>query len=210
MQLESEILSGCRGAYRTKVSTARCTCFGLSWITKGASSSLKTRSKAESGMLQSGRGLRSKNHVGIGHPITILSTLPSIVFGVHLTLPVAGTQLALASRLSGNGVPPVDGFRRAAPARVRSIITTMLVTVSGVIPSAVGVGPGYEIRQPLGIAIVGRLLAAQVFRRCPPNGAILLTGGSAASNRQSRLARSVRSGALEVVEPTECPVPSNR
>ena len=121
------------------------------------------------------------------HPLTILSTLPSTVFGALLALWVTSTQFTLVTSIAcillvgmvmknaimmvdfaleaerRDGLSPVEAIRRAALARVRPITMTMLVTVLGAVPIAVGTGPGYELRQPLGIAIVGGLLVAQLF-----------------------------------------------
>ncbi|HEV2673321.1 MAG TPA: efflux RND transporter permease subunit [Aliidongia sp.] len=121
------------------------------------------------------------------HPFTILSTLPSTVFGALLALWVTGTQFTLVTSIAcillvgmvmknaimmvdfaleaerRDGLSPQAAIRQAALARVRPITMTMLVAVLSAVPIAVGTGPGYELRQPLGIAIVGGLLVAQLF-----------------------------------------------
>jgi multidrug efflux pump len=56
-----------------------------------------------------------------------------------------------------------DAIRLAACLRVRPILMTSLVAILAAVPLAIGVGPGHELRQPLGIAIVGGLAAAQLF-----------------------------------------------
>ena len=121
------------------------------------------------------------------HPFTILSTLPSTLFGALLAVRLAGMQFTLMSSIAcilvvgmvmknaimmvdfaleaerREGLSPREAIRRAARQRVRPITMTMLVSVLSAAPLAIGVGPGYELRQPLGIAVVGGLLVAQLF-----------------------------------------------
>ena len=121
------------------------------------------------------------------HPFTILSTLPSTVFGALLALWVTHTQFTLVTSIAcillvgmvmknaimmvdfaleaerHGGLTPAAAIRQAALMRVRPITMTMLVAVLSAVPIAVGTGPGFELRQPLGIAIVGGLLVAQLF-----------------------------------------------
>jgi multidrug efflux pump subunit AcrB len=56
-----------------------------------------------------------------------------------------------------------QAIREAALLRVRPITMTMLAAILSAVPIAIGTGPGYELRQPLGIAIVGGLVVAQLF-----------------------------------------------
>jgi multidrug efflux pump subunit AcrB len=56
-----------------------------------------------------------------------------------------------------------QAIREAARLRVRPITMTMLAAILSAVPIAIGTGPGYELRQPLGIAIVGGLIVAQLF-----------------------------------------------
>jgi multidrug efflux pump subunit AcrB len=58
---------------------------------------------------------------------------------------------------------PRVAIRAAAKQRVRPITMTMLVSVLSAVPIAIGAGPGSELRQPLGIVVVGGLLMAQLF-----------------------------------------------
>ena len=51
----------------------------------------------------------------------------------------------------------------AARRRARPIVMTTLVAVLSAVPLAVGTGPGFELRQPLGVSIVGGLLASQLL-----------------------------------------------
>jgi multidrug efflux pump len=121
------------------------------------------------------------------HPLTILSTLPPTVFGALLALWVTKIQFTLVTSIAcillvgmvmKNAIIMVDlaleaernqhldakeAIRRAARLRVRPITMTMLAAIFSAIPIAIGTGPGYELRQPLGIAIVGGLIVAQLF-----------------------------------------------
>ncbi|WP_163284378.1 efflux RND transporter permease subunit, partial [Enterobacter hormaechei] len=56
---------------------------------------------------------------------------------------------------------PVDAIREAALQRFRPIVMTTLAAALGALPLAIGFGEGAELRQPLGVAIVGGLVAAQ-------------------------------------------------
>jgi hydrophobe/amphiphile efflux-1 (HAE1) family protein len=121
------------------------------------------------------------------HPFTILSTLPPTVFGALVALWAAGSQFTLVTSIAcillvgmvmKNAIMMVDfaleaerrqglhageAIRLAARTRVRPITMTMLAAIFSAVPIAVGTGPGFELRQPLGIAIVGGLLVAQLF-----------------------------------------------
>jgi len=121
------------------------------------------------------------------HPLTILSTLPPTVFGALLALWAAKIQFTLVTSIAcillvgmvmKNAIMMVDfaleaerqqklsaqeAIRLAARLRVRPITMTMLAAILSAVPIAIGTGPGYELRQPLGIAIVGGLLVAQIF-----------------------------------------------
>jgi multidrug efflux pump len=121
------------------------------------------------------------------HPLTILSTLPPTVFGALLALWVTKIQFTLVTSIAcillvgmvmKNAIMMVDfaleaernqnldareAIRRAARLRVRPITMTMLAAIFSAIPIAIGTGPGYELRQPLGVAIVGGLIVAQLF-----------------------------------------------
>ena len=119
------------------------------------------------------------------HPLTILSTLPSASFGAVLALTVTGTQFTLITAIASIllvgivmknaimmvdfaldaerrlGLSPYEAIRRAAGLRFRPIVMTTMAALGGGLPLALGTGPGSELRQPLGIAIVGGLLLSQ-------------------------------------------------
>ena len=122
------------------------------------------------------------------HPFTILSTLPSALFGALLALRVTGCfQFTLTASIAcillvgmvmknaimmvdfaldlqrSRDLSPRDAAREAALQRARTIIMTTLVALLSALPLALGTGPGHELRQPLGIATIGGLAAAQLL-----------------------------------------------
>jgi multidrug efflux pump len=121
------------------------------------------------------------------HPITILSTLPSAGVGALLALLATGTEFslialigvilligivkknaimmidfALASQRAA-GTPPAKAIFKASLLRFRPIMMTTTAALFGAIPLAIGSGNGAELRQPLGISIVGGLLMSQLL-----------------------------------------------
>ncbi len=121
------------------------------------------------------------------HPITILSTLPSAGVGALLALMATGTQFSvialigiilLAGIVKKNAilmidfaierqrrlnVSAADAIYRACQLRFRPIMMTTVAAVCGAIPLALGSGDGAELRNPLGISIVGGLLVSQLL-----------------------------------------------
>jgi HAE1 family hydrophobic/amphiphilic exporter-1 len=120
------------------------------------------------------------------HPITILSGLPSAGIGallalnwLHMDLSVIAIIgiLLLIGIVKKNAIMMVDfalvrrrdgadavaAIREAALVRFRPIIMTTLAALLGALPIALGTGAGAELRQPLGIAIVGGLCVSQVL-----------------------------------------------
>ncbi len=121
------------------------------------------------------------------HPITILSTLPSAGVGALLALMAFKTDFSVIALIGvilligivkKNAIMMIDfalvrqrsGHTQAAQAiyracslRLRPILMTTLAAIVGALPLALGRGDGAELRQPLGIAIVGGLLLSQVL-----------------------------------------------
>ena len=119
------------------------------------------------------------------HPFTILTGLPSAVIGALIALRLFGMDLSLiavvgllmligivkknaimmidvALTTQREGKAPADAIYEAALLRFRPIMMTTLAAMLGVLPIAVGVGAGAELRQPLGVALVGGLLVSQL------------------------------------------------
>jgi len=121
------------------------------------------------------------------HPLTIISTLPSAGGGALLALIVFHQQFtiialigvllligivkknailmidfALAERRA-SGASARDAIYRACLLRFRPILMTTMAALFGAVPLALGHGDGAELRQPLGIAIVGGLVVSQIM-----------------------------------------------
>ncbi len=121
------------------------------------------------------------------HPLTILSTLPSAGVGALLALWLLGTEFSLVALLGlflligvvmknailmidvalqierEHGVSPREAIREACLLRLRPILMTTMAALLGALPLMIGTGEGAELRQPLGIAIVGGLVMSQVL-----------------------------------------------
>jgi HAE1 family hydrophobic/amphiphilic exporter-1 len=120
------------------------------------------------------------------HPLTILAGLPSAAVGALLTLKLFGHDLTLIATIGllmligivkknaimmidfaldaqrHQGMAPAEAIRQAALLRLRPIMMTTLAAMMGALPIALGLGAGAELRQPLGLAVVGGLLVSQV------------------------------------------------
>ena len=121
------------------------------------------------------------------HPITILSTLPSAGVGALLALRLVGDDFDIiaiigvilligivkknaimmidfaleAERVEGKS--PRDAIHQACLLRFRPILMTTMAALLGALPLMLGQGTGSELRQPLGICIVGGLLVSQLL-----------------------------------------------
>jgi multidrug efflux pump len=121
------------------------------------------------------------------HPLTILSTLPSAGIGALLALKVTNVELSIIAMIGvllligivkknaimmidvalererNDGLDPREAIHQAAVLRFRPILMTTMAAMLGALPLAVGFGDGAELRQPLGISIIGGLLVSQVL-----------------------------------------------
>ena len=121
------------------------------------------------------------------HPITILSTLPSAAVGALLALLLTGNDLGLIAIIGiilligivkknaimmidfafeaerQQGMSPRDAIYRAALLRFRPILMTTLAALFGAVPLMLATGSGAELRQPLGLVLVGGLLVSQLL-----------------------------------------------
>jgi multidrug efflux pump len=121
------------------------------------------------------------------HPITILSTLPSAGVGALLALMVFNTEFSIIALIGvilligivkKNAIMMIDfaisrqqagrqsaaqAIYRACHLRVRPILMTTVAAIFGAVPLAIGTGDGAELRQPLGIAVVGGLILSQLL-----------------------------------------------
>ena len=121
------------------------------------------------------------------HPITVLSTLPSAGVGAVLALLLFKMEFSIIALIGvflligivkknailiidfaleaerSRGLSPHDAVREACLLRFRPILMTTLAAALGALPLAIGFGEGSELRQPLGIAIIGGLIASQLL-----------------------------------------------
>jgi multidrug efflux pump len=123
----------------------------------------------------------------LAHPLTIISTLPSAGLGALLALQTAKMDLSVIALIGvilligivkkngimlvdfalsaerERGLSPQQSIYEACLQRFRPILMTTLAALLGAIPLAVAIGPGSEIRRPLGITIIGGLVVSQVL-----------------------------------------------
>jgi multidrug efflux pump len=123
----------------------------------------------------------------LAHPLTIISTLPSAGLGALLALEAAHMDLSVIALIGvilligivkkngimlvdfaihaerEQGLSPQKAMYEACLQRFRPILMTTLAALLGAIPLAVAIGPGSEIRRPLGVTIIGGLIVSQVL-----------------------------------------------
>jgi multidrug efflux pump len=123
----------------------------------------------------------------LAHPLTIISTLPSAGLGALLALKGANMDLSVIAFIGvilliglvkkngimlvdfalsaerDRGLSPEESIYEACLVRFRPILMTTLAALLGAVPLAIAVGPGSEIRRPLGITIIGGLVVSQVL-----------------------------------------------
>jgi HAE1 family hydrophobic/amphiphilic exporter-1 len=120
------------------------------------------------------------------HPITILSGLPSASLGALLILHLFDMELTIIAMIGiillvgivkknaimmvdfaiearARGATPHDAIREACLLRFRPIMMTTMAALFGTMPIAIGWGAGAELRQPLGLAVVGGLAVSQLL-----------------------------------------------
>ncbi|MHC8357596.1 multidrug efflux RND transporter permease subunit [Pseudomonas sp. LB3P81] len=121
------------------------------------------------------------------HPLTIISTLPSAGLGAVIMLWICGQDFSIMALIGlvlligivkkngilmidfaleaqrKGGLPPEEAIYQACITRFRPIIMTTLAALLGALPLMLGYGTGAELRQPLGIAVVGGLLVSQAL-----------------------------------------------
>ncbi|OFA00255.1 efflux RND transporter permease subunit [Duganella sp. HH101] len=121
------------------------------------------------------------------HPLTILAGLPSAAVGALLTLRLFNLDLTMIAIIGilmligivkknaimmidfalhvqrNEGRTPAQAIREACVLRFRPIMMTTMAALMGALPIALGLGAGAELRQPLGLAVVGGLIFSQVI-----------------------------------------------
>ena len=121
------------------------------------------------------------------HPLTVLSTLPAASVGAVLALMIMGMDFSIIALIAvflllgivkknailiidfaihaqrDRGLTAEQAAREASLLRFRPILMTTLAAALGALPLAIGFGEGAELRQPLGVAIIGGLIASQLL-----------------------------------------------
>jgi multidrug efflux pump len=121
------------------------------------------------------------------HPVTVLSTLPSAGVGAVLALMLFKMDFSIIALIGvflligivkknailiidfaieaerSRGLSAVEAVREACLLRFRPILMTTLAAILGALPLAIGFGEGAELRRPLGISIIGGLIASQLL-----------------------------------------------
>ena len=121
------------------------------------------------------------------HPVTVLSTLPSAGVGAVLALLMFRMEFSIIALIGvflligivkknailiidfaleaerSRGLSSLEAVREACLLRFRPILMTTLAAALGALPLAIGFGEGAELRQPLGVAIIGGLIASQLL-----------------------------------------------
>ncbi len=121
------------------------------------------------------------------HPLTILAGLPSAAVGALITLRMFDQDLTLIATIGillligivkknaimmidfaldaqrHHGMTPEQAIREACVLRFRPIMMTTMAALMGALPIAIGLGAGAELRQPLGLAVVGGLVFSQAI-----------------------------------------------
>ena len=160
------------------------------------------------------------------HPITVLSTLPSAGVGAVLALLLFHMDFSLIALIGvflligivkknailiidfaleaerARGLSAVEAVREACLLRFRPILMTTLAAALGALPLAIGFGEGAELRQPLGVAIVGGLIASQVLTLLTTPVVYLLLDKLRRRGADERHLSRAGGAALEPVEST--------
>jgi multidrug efflux pump subunit AcrB len=121
------------------------------------------------------------------HPVTILMSLPPASVGALLCLELFGFDLSVVAiiglimligivkknaimmidfaldRVRHEHKSPEEAIYEAAVLRFRPIMMTTMSAIFGILPIAIGIGAGSELRQPLGVAVVGGLVVSQAL-----------------------------------------------
>jgi len=121
------------------------------------------------------------------HPVTVLSTLPSAGVGAVMALLMFRMDFSIIALIGiflligivkknailiidfaleaerARGLSSIEAVREACLLRFRPILMTTLAAALGALPLAIGFGEGAELRRPLGVAIIGGLIASQLL-----------------------------------------------
>jgi multidrug efflux pump len=160
------------------------------------------------------------------HPLTVLSTLPSAGVGAVLALLLFHMNFSLIALIGvflligivkknailiidfaldaerARGLSSLEAVREACLLRFRPILMTTLAAAFGALPLAIGFGEGSELRQPLGVAIVGGLIASQLLTLLTTPVVYMLVDKLRRRKADERYLSRAGSGALQPLETT--------
>ncbi len=159
------------------------------------------------------------------HPLTVMLALPLSMIGALGALWAAGMTLNLfsmigiillfglvtknsillvdfANQLRDEGLDKVEAMRRAAPVRMRPVLMTAFSMIFGVLPAALGVGPGSESRQPMAVATAAGMFSSTLLTLLVvPALYVVLDDGAEWVKAHLRRRRHARAGARTEVTP---------
>ena len=152
------------------------------------------------------------------HPLTVLSTLPAAGVGAVLALMIFGMDFLIIALIGvflllgivkknailiidfalhaerERGLTALQAAREASLLRFRPILMTTLAAALGALPLAIGFGEGAELRRPLGVAIIGGLIASQLLTLITTPVVYVALDRLSTRRRRRREARAVRRG----------------
>ena len=160
------------------------------------------------------------------HPLTVLSTIPSAGVGAVLAMMLFNIDFSIISLIGvilligivkknaimiidfalvaerEQGLSSRDAIYQACVLRFRPILMTTCAAIMGAVPLALGLGEGGELRQPLGIAIIGGLIASQLLTLLT-TPVVYLYLDRLHNGRQRRLPRGLRGSGDPSLVPAE-------
>jgi HAE1 family hydrophobic/amphiphilic exporter-1 len=96
----------------------------------------------------------------VTHMTLNLFSLIGIILLMGLVTKNSILLVDFANQLRAGGMDKTEAMLHAAPVRMRPVLMTALSMIFGVLPAAVGVGPGAETRQPMGVAVAAGMLTS--------------------------------------------------